>query len=42
MKMTRTTAVAVLIFYCIGLAVVMLGGPGSWSFDAVIATLVAT
>ena len=28
--------------YCIGLAVVMLGGPGSWSLDAVIATRLAT
>ena len=27
--------------YCIGLAVVMLGGPGPWSLDAVIATLLA-
>ena len=27
--------------YCIGLAVVMLGGPGSWSLDAWIATLLA-
>jgi putative oxidoreductase len=25
--------------YCIGLAVVVLGGPGPWSLDAVIATL---
>ena len=28
--------------YCIGLAVVMLGGPGPWSLDAKIATLLAT
>ena len=28
--------------YCIGLAVVMLGGPGPWSLDAVIATRLAT
>src|SRR6266567_7272466 len=28
--------------YCIGLAVVMLGGPGSWSLDAVIATRLST
>jgi uncharacterized membrane protein YphA (DoxX/SURF4 family) len=28
--------------YCIGLAVVMLGGPGPWSLDAVIPTLLAT
>lgn len=28
--------------YCIGLTVVMLGGPGSWSLDAVIATRLAT
>jgi putative oxidoreductase len=27
--------------YCIGLAVVVLGGPGPWSLDAVIATLLA-
>jgi putative oxidoreductase len=27
--------------YCIGLAVVMLGGPGPWSLDAVIATHLA-
>jgi putative oxidoreductase len=27
--------------YCIGLAVVMLGGPGPWSLDAIIATLIA-
>lgn len=27
--------------YCIGLAVVMLGGPGPWSLDAKIATLIA-
>jgi len=26
--------------YCIGLAVVMLGGPGPWSLDARIATLI--
>lgn len=30
------------VLYCIGLAVVMLGGPGSWSLDAVIATRLAT
>jgi putative oxidoreductase len=28
--------------YCIGLAVVMLGGPGPWSIDAKISTLLAT
>ena len=28
--------------YCIGLAVVMLGGPGPWSLDAALATLLAT
>ena len=28
--------------YCIGLAVVMLGGPGPWSLDAIIATRLAT
>ena len=28
--------------YCIGLAVVMLGGPGRWSLDAVIATNLAS
>jgi putative oxidoreductase len=28
--------------YCIGLAVVMLGGPGPWSFDAKISTLLAS
>ena len=28
--------------YCIGLAVVMLAGPGPWSLDAVIATRLAT
>jgi uncharacterized membrane protein YphA (DoxX/SURF4 family) len=28
--------------YCIGLAVVMLGGPGPWSLDAKVATLLAT
>jgi uncharacterized membrane protein YphA (DoxX/SURF4 family) len=28
--------------YCIGLAVVMLGGPGLWSLDGKIATLLAT
>ena len=28
--------------YCIGLAVVMLGGPGPWSLDAVIAARLAT
>jgi putative oxidoreductase len=28
--------------YCIGLAVVMLGGPGPWSLDAKIATLLAS
>jgi len=28
--------------YCIGLAVVMLGGPGPWSLDAWISTLLAT
>ena len=28
--------------YCIGLTVVMLAGPGSWTFDAVIAMLFAT
>jgi uncharacterized membrane protein YphA (DoxX/SURF4 family) len=28
--------------YCIGLAVVMLGGPGPWSLDARISTLLAT
>ena len=28
--------------YCIGLAVVMLGGPGPWSLDAKFATLLAT
>lgn len=28
--------------YCIGLAVVMLGGPGMWSLDAIIATRLAT
>ena len=28
--------------YCIGLAVVMLGGPGPWSLDAVIAPRIAT
>lgn len=27
--------------YCLGLAVVMLGGPGPWSLDAVIVTLLA-
>ena len=27
--------------YCIGLAVVMLGGPGPWSLDAKISTLLA-
>jgi len=27
--------------YCIGLAVVMLAGPGGWSIDAQIAALVA-
>ena len=27
--------------YCIGLAVVMLAGPGPWSIDAMIATLLA-
>jgi uncharacterized membrane protein YphA (DoxX/SURF4 family) len=27
--------------YCIGLTVVMLAGPGSWSFDAVIAAFLA-
>jgi uncharacterized membrane protein YphA (DoxX/SURF4 family) len=27
--------------YCIGLAVVVLGGPGPWSLDAAIATLLA-
>lgn len=30
------------VLYCIGLAVVMLGGPGPWSVDAVIATRLAT
>jgi putative oxidoreductase len=30
------------VLYCIGLAVVMLGGPGPWSLDAVIATRLAT
>ena len=30
------------VLYCIGLAVVMLGGPGSWSLDAVIAARLAT
>ena len=28
--------------YCIGLAVVMLAGPGPWSVDAIIATRLAT
>jgi putative oxidoreductase len=28
--------------YCIGLAVVMLGGPGPWSLDAKITTLLST
>jgi uncharacterized membrane protein YphA (DoxX/SURF4 family) len=28
--------------YCIGLAVVMLGGPGPWSLDAKISTLLAS
>jgi uncharacterized membrane protein YphA (DoxX/SURF4 family) len=28
--------------YCVGLAVVMLAGPGTWSLDAVIATRYAT
>ena len=28
--------------YCVGLAVVMLGGPGPWSLDAKISTLLAT
>jgi uncharacterized membrane protein YphA (DoxX/SURF4 family) len=28
--------------YCIGLAVVMLAGPGSWSLDAVIAARLAS
>jgi putative oxidoreductase len=28
--------------YCIGLAVVILGGPGPWSLDAVIATRLST
>jgi uncharacterized membrane protein YphA (DoxX/SURF4 family) len=28
--------------YCIGLAVVMLAGPGPWSLDAIIATRLAT
>ena len=28
--------------YCIGLAVVMVGGPGPWSLDAKIATLLTT
>ena len=28
--------------YCIGLAVVMLAGPGAWSLDAMIATRLAT
>ena len=30
------------VLYCIGLAVVMLGGAGPWSLDAVIATRLAT
>jgi uncharacterized membrane protein YphA (DoxX/SURF4 family) len=30
------------VLYCIGLAVVMLGGPGPWSLDAVIATRLAS
>ncbi len=30
------------MLYCIGLAVVMLGGSGSWSLDAVIATRLST
>jgi len=30
------------VLYCIGLAVVILAGPGPWSLDAVIVTLVAT
>ena len=30
------------VLYCIGLAVVMLGGPEPWSLDAVIATRLAT
>jgi uncharacterized membrane protein YphA (DoxX/SURF4 family) len=30
------------VLYCVGLAVVMLGGPGLWSLDAVIATRLAT
>jgi uncharacterized membrane protein YphA (DoxX/SURF4 family) len=28
--------------YCIGLAVVMLAGPGPWSLDAMVTTLLAT
>ncbi len=30
------------VLYCIGLAVVMLAGPGPWSLDAIIATRHAT
>ena len=30
------------VLYCIGLAVVMLAGPGPWSLDAMIASLLAT
>jgi len=30
------------VLYCIGLAVVMLGGPGPWSLDAIITARLAT